>query len=350
LDLQLIKAQLNSDPELIVTILEEIGCHHIKIINNKRVQSALPYPHDNISSVQVSLNDNLSCQVRSKNDYEPEIKDIFTLIQYIKENTLSEAIEIVCKACGIKYTGGDRKKQLRSSSYDFLRKFKRSIKKEEYIEDDIILDESFTGRFVRETCELYLIDGVSVETQNKFGVSYDVLDNRVVFPVRNEEGQLLSFKGRTCERDYKINGVPKFISYYPCFNNNHLFGFYENYFDILIDEELYVTEAEKSIFQMDSFGINNCVATNKKVISPVQVKRLLKLGKTLVIIFDKDVAKEEIFIECSKFGGMLKIYYILDTLDLLSKKQSPSDNGLEVFNQLIEECKFEYEYKSLDNK
>ncbi|MBK5242152.1 hypothetical protein [Clostridium sp.] len=343
MDLLQLKQQLNDNPELIVDILENIDCHHIKIINNKRVQAALPYPHDNTTSVQISLNENLSAKVRSKNDYDYEIKDIFTLIQYVKENTLTEAIEIVCKICGVKYTTTGGKKVVKSDAHDFLRQFKRSLKKEEYVEEEIILDESFTGRFVREDCALFSDDGVGSESQKKFGVSYDVLDNRVVFEIRNEEGDLLSFKGRAGSKDYKINGIPKFINYYPCNNNNYLFGYYQNSFDIMISDELIIFEAEKSVMQCDSFGVNNCVATNKKVISPIQVKKLLKLGKTLIIAFDKDVLLNEIFIECSKFNGMLDVYYLYDNLDLLNKKQSPSDNNIDCFNLLMEQCKFKYE-------
>lgn len=345
--MQAIKIHLNNNPELIECILEEIGCHHIKIIKDKRVQSALPYPHDNSTSVQVSLNDNLTTQVRSQNDYNPEIKDIFTLIQYIKENSLNEAIEIVCKVCGIKHTHSG-KKELKSSSYDFLRKYKKSIKKEDYVEDEIFLDESFTGRFVRETCDLYLNDGVSAASQSKFGISYDVLDNRVVISIRNEDGKLLGFKGRTCYKDYKINGIPKFLSYYPCNNNHYLFGYYENYFDILGADEVYAVEAEKGVCQLDSMGINNAVSINKKTISEIQVKKLLKLGKRLVLILDKDVTKEDIFIECAKFRGLIEVWYVLDTLDLLKSKQSPTDCGIDIFNQLINECKFKYEGGKLD--
>jgi hypothetical protein len=341
MDLQQIKAHLRDNPELIVDILEAIECHHMKIIKNKRVQSALPYPSDNNTSVQISLNDNLSANVRSKNDYDYEIKDIFTLIQYVKGNTLSEAIELVYKVCGIKYEYS-RKKELKSSSYDFLRQFKRNLKNEEYLEDEITLEERFTERFVRVDCKLYLDDGVSSKTQHKFGVSYDVLDNRIVFPIRNDIGKLLSFKGRTCEKDYKINDIPKFISYYSCYNNNYLFGLWENYEEILANDELLIVEAEKGVMQLDSMSINNVVATNKKTISIIQLKKLFKLGKNIILAFDKDVTLEQIFIECKKFNGLCDVYYIFDTLDLLIGKQSPTDKGIEVFNQLMEQCKFKY--------
>lgn len=342
MDMQAIKSYLKDNPELIENILETIGCHHVKTIKNKRVQSALPYPSDNPTSVQISLNDNLTSKVYTKNDFDNyEIKDIFTLVQYIKKCTLQEAKEIVCKVSNITYTV-TKKKTNKSGAADFLKGYVRSIKKEEYIEEDTILDESFKERFVRVDCELYLRDGVNSITQEKFGVSYDVLDNRIVIPIRNDEGKLITFKGRTCEKDYKIRGIPKFITYYPAYNNNHLFGLYENYYDILAAEDLLIVEAEKGVLQFDSMNINNVVAINKKKFTDMQVKKILKIGKPVVLAFDKDVTLEEIFIECKKFKGLTDVYYIFDTLDLLQGKESPTDKGIEIFNRLYTECKFKY--------
>jgi DNA primase len=342
LDLQQIKLYLKDNPELIKEILEEVDCHHIKIIGSKRVQSALPYPSDNPTSIQITLNDNLTTYVNTKNDFdEYEVKDIFTLIQYIKNCTLTESRQLICDICDITYTIS-KKKTNTSGAYDFLKKYVRDIKKEEFIDEDVILDESFKNRFVREDCQLYLDDGVNSKTQEKFGVSYDVLDNRIVIPIRNDDGKLITFKGRTCVQDYKIRGIPKFINYYPALNNNHLFGLYENYYDILMADEIYTTEAEKGVLQLDSMGINNAVAVNKKKFSDIQIKKLFKLGKPIVLTFDKDVALEQIFIECRKFKGLIDLYYIYDTLDLLKGNESPVDKGIEIFNQLRIQCKFKY--------
>jgi DNA primase len=341
LDKDNIKEYLLNNTDKIEDILEYIECKEVKLIKNKRIQCALP-DGDNNSSVQIFLDDYLSAKIYTRNEFEKyEIKDIYSVIQFIKECSLNESIDLVCKICNIKHTNR-KKKSDKSNAYDFLKKYKRSIKKEEYIEDEIILDESFTERFVREDCELFLDDGVNSVTQEKFGVSYDVLDNRVVFPIRNDEGLLLSFKGRTCDKEYKTNGTPKFLSYYPCSNNNYLFGFYENYDYIIKSDELYIVEAEKGVMQLDSMNINNCTSVNKKTISDIQVKKILKIGKPVVLIFDKDVTLEEIFIECKKFKGLIPVYYIYDTLELLKEKESPTDKGIEIFTILLTECKFKY--------
>jgi len=143
MDLQQIKVHLNDNPDLIVAVLEKIDCHHIKIIKNKRVQSALPYPSDNPTSISILLNDTLKTKIYTKNDFESyEIQDIFTLVQYITDCSLPEAVELICLVCNIKHTH-DNSKKLISESYNFVKKYKRSLRNEEYIEDEVILDEKF---------------------------------------------------------------------------------------------------------------------------------------------------------------------------------------------------------------
>lgn len=340
-----LKSFLKDNPKYIENVLEEIGCHHIKTIADKRVQSALP-DGDNSTSIQIKLNDTLSTTVYTRNEFKQyEIQDIFSLVQYIKEYTLGESIQYICKICGLRYTK-NTKQHNHSNSYQFIKAFKKSIDKENrfnnYEDDANILDESFKFRFIRETCKLFYDDNIDESTQDKFYVSYDILDNRVVFPIRNDEGNILTFKGRTCDEDYKIKGIPKYLSYYPYRAEYYLFGIYENWFEIMTAKELIVVEAEKSVMQLDSMEINNCVAISKKSISPMQINKLLKLGKDIVLCFDKDVQLNEIYIECRKFRELCNVYYVYDYDDLLIGKQSPSDCGYEIFNKLINEYKFKY--------
>jgi DNA primase len=341
-DKEQIKLYLKENPQDIKEILENLGCHHVKI-SSKRVTGALPNG-DNKTSVSIKLNDFLSSEIYSKKgDFENkyEIKDIFSVIQYISECNLPEAIQYICIQCGFKYSN-NVKKSTKSNSYSFLKRFKRSILSENGIYEENILNEDIIERFIRCECKLFSDDRIDGITQEKFGVCYDILDNRVVFPIRNDKGQLLTFKGRTMELNHKIRGIPKYIYYYPFFGEYYLFGLYENYFDILSATEIYVGESEKFVMQLDSMEINNCVGISKKSISPIQLNKLLKLGKDIVLTFDKDVTLEEIFIECRKFKGLCNVYYIYDTLDLLKGKQSPSDQGRNVFMQLVNECKFKY--------
>lgn len=342
MDKEGIKKHLYENTELIEKILEDLGCHNIKTIPNKRVTSSLP-DGDNPSSIQVLLDENLKTKIWTRNDYErKEYKDIFTLVEYLKNYTFPEAIKFICNSCNLEYDGKIKEKQLSSRSVlkGLVRNKKKELKKEQYTE--FILDNKLKEQFVNAYSSMFLNDGINEIAQDKFEVMYDVLDNRIVFPIKNDNGKILSFKGRTCEENYKILGIPKYIYYYKIEGKYYLFGLYENYFDILQANECIVFEAEKSPMQCCSFGVNNTVSINKKIISDEQLEKLIKLKVEVTLAFDKDVELNDIFIECRKFKGLCKVNYIYDYDGLLKDKMSPSDLGKEVFMQLYENYKFEY--------
>lgn len=338
-----IKLYLKDNPEEIRSVLEALECHSVKIQTGKKVQSALP-DGDNYTSIHIKLNDGLSSVIYTRNKFDDyEYKDFFSVVMFLKDCELNEAISYICSVCGINYTTKSKQKN-KSGSYDFLKKYNRYLKNSSFDSEinETILPEVFTERFTKGNHIKYLRDGISEKTQEKFGISYDILDDRIITPIRNDEGKLVTFKGRTCNKNYKIYGIPKFIYYYPFFAENYLYGLYENYYDIVSANEILVGEAEKFVMQCDTFGVNNTVALSKKVISEKQLRKLLKLGKPAVLMFDKDVTLDEIKEECKKFKNLIDVYYVYDTLDLLKGKESPTDKGIEIFRELLEKCKFKY--------
>lgn len=343
---QEIKLFLKDNPKYIEDILEELGCKKIKTIMDKRVQSTRPNIngeiHDNPSSIQIKLNNSLSTSIKTDNKFDnEEFKDVFGLIQYLLNINFNEAINYVCNICGLKYNTSTRKDTRVSDTYNILKQIKKS-KGIMLNFDEEILPEYFKERFIRQDCELFFKDRVYSSTQDKFWISYDTLDNRVVFPIRNYNGEIISFKGRSNDKQYKEKGIPKFIYYYPCDSRNYLYGYYENYFDIVSNEEIYIGEAEKFVHQLDSMGINNALAISKKNISFEQLNQLIKLHKKIVLAFDKDVILEDIFIECRKFRNLCDVYYIYDKDNILKAKESPTDKGFEVWNELTTKYKFKY--------
>lgn len=342
MDLKELKIYLRDNPEKILDILEFMGCHHIKMIRDKRIQCALPYPSDNPTSISIKLNERLDSVIYTKNEFEQyEYKDFLSVIQFIKQCELVLALEIINEVTGLIVQRNLNKKCV-SLTTSILKQFKRHNKNNDDYIEDIILKEKMNSLFCKGISLIYLKDGIAEETQIKFGLLYDSIGNRIVIPIRNEKGELIGFKGRTCDIDYKKKGISKFLSYYPCNNNNYLFGYFENKKCIEISSELLVFEAEKSIMQLDSMNINNVVSCNKKNISYLQLHKLLKSNKTIVLAFDKDVTLEQIYIECRKFKGLCKVMYIYDRDNLLKGKESPCDKGKDVFMKLYDEYKFEY--------
>ena len=336
MDKDSLKIYLKDNPEYIRDILEDLGCGYVHI-GRKRVNATRP-DGDNRGAIAITLNDFLSTRVWTKNEFNKyKIQDFYTLITYLSNYSFSEVMTYVHRICGLAYDGHFEPKEI-SASANLLKRFKRVNNRnlEDLSTKETILDEKIKEEFFRQTCKKWLDDGVTEETQAKFEVSYDVVENRIVFPIRNYEGKLISIKGRTLDADYLIKGIPKFISYYNYYAEYYLYGWYENYEEIKKGKEVYIGEAEKFVQQLDSVGYHNALSVSKKTISPYQVTKLLQLGKDIIICFDNDVSEEEIKNECRKFRGLCNVYYVKDENNLLGKKDSPSDKGLDIFEKLVE--------------
>ena len=338
-----IKQYIYDNPENIKSVLEALNCNYIKCIKNKYYVCSQPNG-DNKGAINVFISNKLTVKHRTRNEFENLFKlnnDIFALVQYLQNIDFPSAIKFVADACGLKHTNDSKKKE-RSSSADFLRQFK---KKEIQIDNykEVLIEYRTQDRFITGYDTIFLDDGVSSEAHDVFEVSYDPIDNRVVFPIKNDTGGIVTFKGRTMYEDYKLLNIPKF-KYYTSFDARYyLFGMYENYYDLLLADEIYLVESEKGVMQCYSFGIRNVLSTSKKRISEEQVKKLLQFGKAIVLCFDKDVTYEEIYEECRKFKRLTDVYYIWDKDNLLKDKESPCDKGFDIWNKLCTEYKYKFE-------
>ena len=116
-----------------------------------------------------------------------------------------------------------------------------------------------------------------------------------------------------------------------------MYGLYKTLPYIKSNQKVYVGEAEKSVMQMWSMGVQNCVATGGKTISGAQVEMLTRLCVPIVFLFDKDVLPEELESLSNRFIAGTAVYAAIDTKDILSPKQSPTDDP-EKFARMIHEC------------
>lgn len=324
-----LKIYINEN-NLIPEILESIGLVHIRPVGQKYYSCGFPESRRR-DSINCYMNDELSVKVWSRNE---DIKDLFSLIKYQLNCNFFEAINFAAEVCGIKLTN---KKMLN------IERFMRKPKKREVVfEKPKIKPLRLAPKdmFVREECDLFTRDGINREAQEYFQVCFDPIEERVVFPIKDfETGEIISYKGRTIRKDYIEKGIAKYYYYYQIEGRWQIFGLYENYHDILDNDELFVFEAEKSPMQAYSMKIRNCVSVNKKKISDEQAYILNKLNKKIIIAFDEDVEEWEIRQQCKKLKG--DVYYIYSK-GKIPKKCSPTDCSYDVFKQLYNN-KIKYE-------
>jgi DNA primase len=280
------------------------------------------------TSVQIKINDNLTTHIYSRSDYEDG--SIIDLVSYIKKASLSKTVKWLCHELNIDYTYTPTEE---CETFKYLKKFK---KKDIPPIQHTILNESILNKFKNISIKQWLDEGINNETQKKYEVKFDENANRIVFPIRDEERNLISVKGRTCLPNYKDLGVRKYTHYYPIGENDILYGLYLNLPSIKEKNEVIVFEAEKSCMKCDSLGIYNTVAVGTHRMHPVQRRKLIQLQSDIVIAFDKDVQYKEIMAEILEMKYYCNVSYIWDKNNLLGEKDAPIDKGKEIFMELYE--------------
>lgn len=338
MDTKQLKEIISEDYSKIRSILEHIGCDRI-VKHNKEYRCAKDVNDVNSTRVVVKFNPQLSARIY---DLIPIKGDIFVLIMELKKCTLNEAIRTCCVAIGITYTSSyqTNKKRRRSAFGGFFSDIKpnNDIKYElkTYLND--ILDI-----YLNQGNILFFNDGINYETQTEFNIMYDFETNRIVVPWWNSNGDIVGIMGRyngavaECEKLNISKWLP--LPNLSFAKSQVLYGLYQNYKYILQEGRVYVGESEKFVLQSKSFGVHNTVSIGSHDVSDTQRGLLLSLGVDIVTCMDADVPDDFNAEQCKKLksnsnlvGG--RVGFIMND-EILKGKESPTDNGLEVWNKCI---------------
>lgn len=122
------------------------------------------------------------------------------------------------------------------------------------------------------------------------GRDYDLLRDRVIFPIRDNQGRVIAFAGRALDNEVK----PKYInsSDSPVFHKQHvLYGYYESRQHRAND--WLVVEGYMDVIALYQAGIFGAVASMGTAINESQISRLLQLNPTLTLCFDGDSAGQK---------------------------------------------------------
>ena len=212
-------------------------------------------------------------------DYARNInQDLFT---YISEQRLVDFKDIIAVV----------RKILKIDDFSIFRKpqgifggfYEKIRKKNEYT--CRTYDESILNKYVALANMRFIRDNITIDAQQFFNIRYDVESQGIVIPIYNQVGELMGVKVR-CNYDVQ-DGEMKYYYLIPCQMSQTLYGYSQNY-NYLVNNVIYIYEAEKSVMQCFSYGIRNCVALGSGSISRKQVRMLLELNPKK-IIFMHDV-------------------------------------------------------------
>lgn len=187
--------------------------------------------------------------------------------------------------------------------------------------------------FDEEGLKPWIDEGIGASSLQKFEVRYDSSINSILFPIKDEHGNILVIKARLLDQRKLDKGVPKYSCLSKWGSNDILYGLFENRQAVLDNKEVIIFEGEKSVMKCDTWGIGNAVAALTSHLNEAQIRILIGLGANVVIAFDKGV---DIYVDTNirKLKHFVRVSAIVDIMNVLEEKMAPVDAGKEVFTEL----------------
>lgn len=314
------------DNKYVEQILNSIGCHHIQYHAGGEYWTACNPDGDNKHAIILYDSEPLICLNKTRQMVKSSrTTDIIDLVCFTKELAFPQALKLICSEIGISYYH-DFDEDI-PESFKFLQMVEDmstnlEIEKEQPLKP---ISENILSYYQPFVNDLFYEDHIAYTTQKDFEIGFDPETNRYTIPIRSEIGDLVGVKGRYFYREVPSN-ENKYVYLEPCSKSKILYGLYKTMPYIKNKNIVYVTEAEKAVLQLWSYGYRNCVSTGGKTLSQYQIDMIVRLGVKIVLCFDKDVERQEIEDISERFPDGIPIYYIYDEDNILDKKESPSDN------------------------
>lgn len=338
MDIEILKEHILEN-NFIPTILEELGCHHIRK-KDGYFQCANP-DGDNVTAVCVYENTNLTTinYTRDISNGKNIHTDLISLVEFYKNETFPYAVKWICDVLDIDYYSNLDEDLPKSLQLTKMLVEMQSVDTEAETEKPLKpIPEKILSYFKPYVNDMFCEDGVGYDTQVEFEIGYDEFTNRITIPIRDDLGNLVGVKAR-----YFYRQVPedeqKFIYIEKCARSQILYGLYKTINFIKKAQRVFVVEAEKGVQQLYDKGYFEAVATGGSKISKNQIDKLTRLCVPIIFVFDKDITKEELDNIASRFIDGTEVYALIDTIGVLNEKESPTDD-ISKFEQLLERCMY----------
>ena len=337
MDIELLKEHILEN-DFIPTILEELGCHHIRQ-KDGYIQCGNP-DGDNTTAVCVYENTNLTTinYTRDIANGKNISTDLISLVEFYKQLSFPYAVKWICDVLDIDYYSNlddDLPKSLQLTK--LLVEMQSSDTTTEEEEKPLKpIPEIILSYYKPYVNDMFNEDGVSYETQIEFEIGYDELTDRITIPIRDDLGNLVGVKARYFYRDVPEDEC-KFTYIERCAKSQILYGLYKTIGFIKNKQRVFVVEAEKGVQQLFDKGYCETVSTGGYKITKYQIDKLTRLCVPIIFVYDKDVSKNELEKIANRFVDGVEVYALIDTMGILNEKESPTDN-IEKFKKLLDNC------------
>ena len=266
-----------------------------------------------------------------------ESGNIYTWIQKTEHLTFDQAVQKVANI-----TNSDVNAFVESETMIFYKQLNKlnnkHYKKDTVVERTILdIDTDYNQKYKDEVPQEWLDEGISEEEMKKYEIRIDPTSNRIVYPVRDADFQMIGVKGRTRFKNYKELGIMKYMNYNKLKILNYFTGAMQAADYIKATGEIIIVEGLKSVMKLDQWGFHNVVSAETSTLNEYQIELLIREQiKNVVIAFDKDIHMDKI-IGCTKLlKKFTNVYVVYDKWHLLNEKDSPCDQGKNVWETLYE--------------
>lgn len=273
--------------------------------------------------------------------------DLFELVSRVQNLPLNDAIWFVMSFLHI--DGCDMLNDT-VDDWDTFDRYKSidEVKSLERIEFKA-LDAGLLDHYPSPVIVPWVNEHISYQAQTDFNIKFNPIDGSILIPHYDIDGNLIGIRKRAVMEDDIAWG-----KYRPAViggkARNHPIGF--NLYGIDKAKQAIkdtgiaiVAEAEKSVLQSHSYGVQQTVACCGSSISMHQLKLLLDAGaKEIAVAFDADyrsvdddaAAKKVVSLMGlhKKLSPYVKVSFLWDKGNKLGYKNSPFDQGAEVFRYL----------------
>ena len=338
MDIEILKEHILEN-NFIPTILEELGCHHIRK-KDGYFQCANP-DGDNTTAVCVYENTNLTTinYTRDISNGKNIHTDLISLVEFYKNESFPYAVKWICDVLDIDYYSNLDEDLPKSLQLTKMLVEMQSVDVDTETEKPLKpIPEKILSYFEPYVNDMFNEDGVGYDTQVEFEIGYDEFTNRITIPIRDDLGNLVGVKARYFYREVPED-EQKFMYIEKCARSQILYGLYKTINFIKKAQRVFVVEAEKGVQQLYDKGYFEAVATGGSKISKNQIDKLTRLCVPIIFVFDKDITKEELDDIASRFIDGTEVYALIDTIGILNEKESPTDDILK-FEQLLEKCMY----------
>lgn len=245
-----------------------------------------------------------------------ESGDIFNFIQNIEHIDFPETLEKLAKDAGVILIKKEVNSQYtkledinKKAAIHFYKSLHNPQNKEamQYLKDRGITDESiknfgigyssdsssllnFIQKDIKYNKDLLLKSGLFIEKEGKLKSKFF---KRIMFPIRSSSGKVIAFTARVLPNN---NFGPKYMNspetdlYHK---KDNLYGQYESRQEIRKEDLAIICEGTTDVISAYQSGIKNIVAPLGTALTREQLKKLSKLTKNILFLFDSDRAGQQ---------------------------------------------------------